>query len=279
MAITPPDGQGVGIDVWRAKFFPLDSSGIIKTNEYPITAETPYEGIELIKPKSFQPNLGTARTIAVVAQGRVQTTFLLPPIDPKTAEFHVAYIDLEAFAQLTQVKTRTIGGWKGLAAGTNKQGLEITGAFLISQLQFHTEDGLDAWSSYLLPRVRAAITWPAYNENPIDVTITMSLSAAKKHVWGPALTETNDGATEFTMWPFQSWGQPNLVTWLSDGVETTFLLPENAPANDTFADTFKVYNVTDGALVAGTPAADSFVAGAAQTDGDVLLAVYEQVEG
>lgn len=279
MAHTPPSGQGVGIDVWRAKFFPLNSDGTINAPGYPVAAETPYEGIELIKAKSFQPNLGTARTIAVTAQGRVQTTFLLPPIDPKTAEFHVAYIDLDAFAELSKVKVRTIGGARIMPAGTNKQGLELVGAFLISQLQFHTEDGIDAWHSYLFPRVRAMVTWPAFNENPIDVTITMSLSAAKKHIWGAALNETDDGATEAAMFPIVSFGQLNLVAWVADGAETTFLLPSDSEANDTFADTFKVYDQNTGLAVAGTPAADQFVAGAAPTDEHILLGWYEQVEG
>lgn len=279
MTYTPPTGQGAGIDVWRAKFFPLNSDGTIAAPGYPIPASTPYEGIELIKAKSFAPNLGSPRTVAVTAQGRVQTTFLLPPIEPKTAEFHVAYIDLEAFAELSKVKVRTIGGRKMMAAGTNKQGLELSGAFLISQLQFHTEDGLDGWFSYLLPRVKAAVTWPAFNENPIDVTITMSLSAAKKHIWGAALTETDDGATEATMWPILSWGLPNIVAWVADGAETTFALPADAEANDTFADTFKFWDSNTGLAVAGTPAEDGYVAGGAPTADHVLLGFYEQIEG
>lgn len=276
--MSTPSGQGVGIDVWRAFFFPLLTDGTIDTPGYPTPAEEPYEGIELIKAKSFQPNLGNARTIPVVAQGRVQTTFLLPPIDAKTAEFHVAYIDMDAFAELSKVKVRTIGERKMMAAGSNKQGLEVTGAFLISQLQFHTEDGTDAWFSYLLPRVKAMITWPVFNENPIDVTITMSLSAAKKHLWGAALTETDDGATEATMWPIVSTGMPKIVAWEADGAETTFLLPTDAQALSTFATTFKVYDTSTGSAVAGTPSAANFVAGAPPADGKKILGFYEQVE-
>lgn len=278
MTYTPPSGQGVGIDVWRAKFYPLNSDGTIAAPGYPTPASTPYEGIELIKAKSFAPNLGSPRTIAVTAQGRVQTTFLLPPIEPKTAEFHMAYIDLEAFAELSKVKVREIGGRTMMAAGTNKQGLELSGAFLISQLQFHTEDGLDGWFSYLLPRVKASMTWPVFNETPLDITITMSLSAAKKHIWGAALTEADDGATEATMWPIVSWGLPNIVAWVGNGSETGFALPDEAQANDTFADTFKVYNNVTGAAIAGTPAEDEFVASVAPADGLNLLGFYEQIE-
>lgn len=281
MTYAPPTGIGVGIDLWSVKFFPLNTDGTINAPGYPVAATTPYEGLELGKAKTLQPNLGASRTIPVIAQGRVQTTFILPPTDAKTAELHLAYIDLEVFAALSKVKTRTIGGARGMAAGTNKQGLELSGALLVSQLQFHTDDGLDAWHSYLFPRVKAAVTWPAFNENPIDVTVMMSLSSAKTHLWGTALTEGTDGATEFALWPFQSWGLPNIVAWVADGSEDTFLLPADAQANDTFADTFKVYDSTagTGTPVTGTPSASQFVAGSPPTTDHVLLGWYEQVEG
>lgn len=279
MTYTPPSGTVTAIDLWRIKFYPLNTDGTIKAPGYPTPATDPYNGLELQKGKSFQPNLGAPRTIPVVSQGRVQTTFILPSIDAKTAEAHLAYIDLDTFAELTKVKVRTIGGARGLAAGTNKQGLELTGALLISQLQSHDGDGLDVWNNYLVPRAKIAVTWPAFNENPVDVTLNMSLSAAKKHVWGAALTEADDGATEFTLWPFQTWGLPNLVAWIADGAEDTFQLPTEAYANDTFTDTFKVYDATSGSLVTGTPAADQFVAGGAPTTNHVLVGWYEQVEG
>lgn len=275
MTVTPPSGIGVGLDVYRAVFFPLTSTGAIDAPGYPVAAETPYEGLEFYKPKTFQPNLGNPRTIPVTSQGRVQDTFLLPSLDAKTGEFHLAYIDMVTFAALTKVKTRTIGGATMMPTGTDKQGLEILGAFLISQLQFHDEDGLNAWHSYLIPRARAAVTWPAFNENPIDVTVTMSFSSTKKHVWGEAVGQTNDGATELTMIPFVTWDLPNIVAWLADGVETAFLLPTNKQAAATFADTFKVYDYTTGNAVSGTPTADKFTAGSPVTDTHPLIGFYE----
>lgn len=276
MPYTLPTGPMTGLDIWRMKFYPLNTNGTIKIPASITPANAPYSGLELANPKTFQPNLGTPRTIPVVSQGRVQTTFMLPSIDAKTAEAHLAYIDMETFAELSKVKTRTIGGAKGIAVGTNKQGFEVVGALLVSQLQAHDENGLDVWNNYLVPRAKVSITWPAFNENPVDVTLTMSLSAAKKHLWGIALTEADDGATEMTMWPFVTWGAPNIVAWNADGVEDTFVLPADAQANDTFADTFVVYDATAGTVVAGTPAADEFVAGAAPTVDHILLGWYEQ---
>lgn len=270
-----PSGIGTGLDLWNVLFLPLNSDGTINTPGYPIPAEEPYEGLELPKPKTFQPNLGAPRTIPVVAQGRVQHTFILPPIDAKTIECHLAYVDLEVFAEMSRVKTRTIGNSRMMAAGSNKQGLEIPGMLLVQQLQSAALGGADIWSGYVFPRVKASVQWPAFNENPIDVTVTMSVSSSLKHFLGMALTEADDGATEAAMFAFHSYGQRNIVAWEADGAETIFLLPDDKQADSTFAETFKVYNMTDGVVVAGTPAADKFTAGGAPTAGDILIGWYE----
>lgn len=276
MPYDPTSGISTGLDLWNVKFFPLNSSGFINAPGYPVAAETPYEGLELPKPKTLQPNLGTPRTIPVVAQGRVQTTFILPPIDAKTIECHLAYMDLDVFAELSRVKVRTIGGARVMAAGTNKQGFELPGMLIVQQLVSHDDSDNDVFTGYVFPRVKASVTYPAFNENPIDITLTMSVGKSKSNFLGEAMTEGTDGATEASMFPFASKGLRNIVAWVGDGSETIFLLPDDAQANADFADTFKVYNMTTGAVVAGTPAADSFTAGGAPTDGDVLIGWYEQ---
>lgn len=280
MTYTNPTGIATGLDIWKVKFFPLDSNGLIAVPGYPTPATTPYQGLELPKPKTLQPNLGTPRTIAVVAQGRVQTTFILPPIDPKSIECHLAYIDLDVFAQLSKVKVRTVAGARMMPAGTNKQGLELQGMLLVQQLVGHDDNDLDVFVGYVVPRVKASVTWMAFNDTPIDVTLTMSVGKSKKHaILGSAMTEADDGATEAAMFPFVSFGPRNIVAWLGDNSEDTFLLPDDAQAAESFVDTFQVFDSTTGlgTPVAGTPAADQFVADD-PPDADVLLGWYVQAE-
>jgi hypothetical protein len=279
MPYTPPSGPFTALDVWKAHFLPLNTDGTIAVPGYPTPATEPYEGLELKKVKSMAANLGAPRLIPVVAQGSTQTTFKLPSIDPKTIEGHLAYAELETFAELTRTKTRTIGGALLMPADTNKQGFELKGALLVSQLLGHDADDADVWYSNLFLRVTASITWPAFNENPMDVTLNFSVGRAKKHIWGEAMSEANDGAVEAAMIPILTWGQLVLVGWATDGIEDTFLLPTDRPANATFADTFKVYDQTTGLVVAGTPAADQFVAGAAPADSKTLLGWYEADSG
>ena len=92
---APPTSAAAFIDVRNAVFFPYNTEGLLDLPEYPTPASTPYEGIILRKVKTFTPNLGAPRQIAVTAQGAVQTTFILPSLDPQTIEATIAYLDLE----------------------------------------------------------------------------------------------------------------------------------------------------------------------------------------
>lgn len=278
MPYTPPSGIGWGTDVYRATFFPIRSDGGINAPDYPVAAETPYEGLEFVGPKSMTLNLGAPRSIVNVAQGAVQDTIYLPSIDAKTAEFHVSYLDQATFAELSRVKQRTIGGGVGVPLGTDKQGLEIAGTFMISQLAWHDEDGVEAWHNYLIPRARAIVQWPSFNDAAIDVTINLSLSATRKHVWGQTLSETNDGALKMHAWDHQTFNRLNIVAWLADGVEDVFLFPVNKqPIAANIADTLTVWD-----YAAGTQITSGFVATApnvdfttAPTADKLLIGVYE----
>jgi hypothetical protein len=268
-------GQGWGTETYKAKFFPIRADGGIDAPPYPVAAETPYEGLIFLGPKALTLNLGAPRAIVNVAQGRVQDTIYLPSIDAKTGEFHLSYIDQEIFAELSAVKTRTIGGGKSMPFGTDKQGLEIDGIFLISQLVFHDENGVKNWNNYILPRTRAIVTMPSFTDAATDVTVNLSLSPTKKHIWGEDLTEADDGALSMTGLNHITADRFNIVAWIGDNSETTFLLPTDFPSASSRATTFKVYNYATGSAVSGTPGETSFVAGSAPASNVLLIGLYE----
>jgi hypothetical protein len=278
MPYTPPSGIGWGTEVYRATFFPIRSDGGIDAPDYPVAAETPYEGLEFVGPKSLALNLGAPRTVVNISQGAVQDTIYLPSIDAKTAEFHVSYIDLETFATLGSVLTRTVGGGKGMPMGTDKQGLEISGTFMISQLAWHNEDGVEAWHNYLIPRAKAIVQWPSFNDAAIDVTIALSLSSSRKHVWGQTLTENTDGATKMHAWDHQTFERFNIVAWLADGSEDVFLFPaDKQPLEENIADTLTLWD-----YAAGTQISSGFTPAAANVDfvsppaaDKLIIALYE----
>lgn len=278
--MTAPTGPFVPIDVWKAKFFPFNVNGLLDLPDYPTPASTPYEGIEFQYVKTLAPNLGAPRQIPVVSQGSTQTTFNLPSIDPQTIEAHLAYADLNTYADVTGVIARTIGGATVVPIGTNKVGFEKKGLLMVNSLQAHLgDDDSDVWYTNIFLSVKATFQWPVFNENPADVTVNFAMGKKKKSAWGETLAEDTDGASSAVGHAVLSYGQLNLVAWLGDGAEDTFLLPTDKQALDTFADTFKVYNLTTGLAVSGTPAASQFVAGAAPSADVRLLGWYEMASG
>jgi hypothetical protein len=275
MTIEPISGIGWGTDTYRAVFFPILSTGGIDAPEYPTPAEEAYGGLEFSGPKNLSLNLGAPRAINNVSQGRVNDTIYLPSLDAKTAEFHVSYIDQEMFAILSSVKTRTIAGGKGFAFGTNKQGLEIAGSFLITQLAFHNEDGVTQWNNYILPRVRAIITMPGMTDAETDVTINLSLSPSKKHIWGEALSQANDGATSMLGYNHITWDIFNIVAWMADGVETIFLFPEDHPSAESRDDTVAVYRYSTGLELAFASVSETAVTFGVAPAAGLLIGLYE----
>lgn len=280
MPYVPPSGAVAFTDVWKAKFFPYDTEGKLDLPPYPVLATTPYEGIEFQKVKSLTPNLGAPRQIAVTSQGSTQTTFNLPSIDPQTIEAHLAYADLGVYADVTGVNARTIGGATVVPIGTNKVGFEKKGMLVVSALAAHTaDDDADVWYTNIFLSAKATFQWAAFNENSADVTVNFALGKKKKSAWGEALSESVDGATQAIGHAVLTWGQLNLVAWLADGAEDTFLLPTDKQSLDTFADTFKVYDVDTGMAVAGTPSLSQFIAGAAPTADHRILGWTEIASG
>lgn len=276
MPYTMPSGIGWGVDVYRAAFYPITSTGAVSLPTQ--AAELPYEGYEFSRPKSLALNLGAPRPITNVAQGRVQDTIYLPSTDAKTAEFHLSNIDMDTFAALGAVKSREdIGGMKIMPFGTDKQGLEIAGIFLISQLAFHDEGGVTNWHNYILPRVRAVVNLPNFDENAIDVTVNMSLSPTTKHVWGEALTEAVDGALEYTGIDHITIGRFQMVAWLTDGTEDVFKFPTNKQALANFADTMTLWDYNAGTEVTAgiTKSAANITYASAPTTGKTLICLYE----
>lgn len=276
--MTLPSGIGWGTDVYRAVFLPISDTGGIDVPPYPAPAADGFGGYEFNGPKNLTLNLGAPRAVTNVSQGRVNDTIYLPSTDAKTAEFHLSYIDQALFATLGAVKRRTdIGLGSTFPFGTDKQGLEIAGSFLISNLAFHDGDGVGQWNNYILPRVRAVVNMPSMDENAVDVTVNLSLASTKKHVWGQTVSEANDGATKIMGLNHITWDRLNIWAWLADGSEDVFLLDPDKPSLSNFADTMSIWNFTTGLeLTAGyTKSTTGIDFVAPPTADDLIVALYE----
>lgn len=274
--MTIPSGKGWGTDVYNAKFYPITSTGAIDVPGYPEPAEDGFGGYEFLGPKNMTLNLGSPRAVNNVSQGRVNATIYLPSTDAKTAEFHLSYIDQELFAKLGSVKRRTdIGEISIFPFGTDKQGLEISGLFVISNLAFLNEDQAPVWHNYILPRVKAIVNMPSMDENALDVTVNLSMGAARRHAWGETVSEANDGATQLIGYDLITEKRFNIHAWLADGTEDVFLYPaDKLPESDAKVSLWDYNAGTE--ITAGVAFNDANIDfAAAPAANKILIALYE----
>jgi len=278
MAITL-DGY-TAIDVYRAVGFVLNNDGT-----FDLPTEDPsgggiqdlYEGIAFPAPVGLEFSLGEIRSIPVIAQGQVQTTFNLPSTDAKTAKLSGAYEKLSVDAALTGTVIDTIGAMKAMGIDNDKQGQEKLVAFAIAQLQSHDESGNTIWSNILLHRTRIKPNRPSLSADPLAREYLRTLSRSQKRMWGDSYVEGTHGRTEDIGDVILPQDNLALGIWVGNNEYTTFNLPTDKPA--VTSARAKVWDVTTGAARAGTwdavTSSAVFTPTVKPADGDILFVTYE----
>jgi hypothetical protein len=257
------------IDIFRVVAYPLTSDGSM-----PSVDNSAFEGVEFTGPVSFELNLGAARTIPVVAQGRVRDTFLMPSIEAKTGTLRCAYDVQTINALLTGVNQTTVGEAKVVDEGTDKEGQEILVGLLLQQLQAHDEDGLTIWRTDFLPRARLSPSNPAMNAEVLAKEYTIVAASSRRRLWYETLTTAVHGCTSAHKQNVLTENKAHVIGWTGDGTETTFNFPEDKPPSENAK--VKVYNFTTGLAVAGAlNVYPEFVASSAPADGAKLACFYE----
>jgi len=265
------------IDIYRVIAFPLNNDG-----SFDLTEEVCgggvfnlYEGIEFEAPTSFELNFGAPRQIPVVAQGQVQTTFLLPSIDPKSAVIRTAYDKLTLHALLANTSVDTVGASKWLGMDTDKAGQEKMVGLHLSQLQTHDQSGNSVWRNNVINRARISPNWPGYTDTAMIKEYSLSLSRSQKRLWGETYIAGTHGHTEAVGDNGLSEYKFCIGVWMGNGFDTDFFLPVDKPSRS--AGSCKVWNFTAGAAEPGAwnGARTIFVPTTPPSDGEVLVPAYE----
>lgn len=268
------------IDVYRAVGFPLNNDGTFDVpSEDPSGGgvKTLYEGIEFLAPVGLEFSLGEPRSIPVVAQGQVLTTFNLPSTDAKTATLTAAYEKYSVDTALTDTKIDTVGGMKLMGIDNNKSGQEKLFGFYISQLQAHAESGDSMWASVMLNRVRIKPNRPNFTSDPLAKQFSMTLSRSTKRLWGQTYSEVTHGRTSDVGDSILSEYKLNMGVWIGNAEYTSFDLPADKLAVTSAKAT--VYDFATGAARAGTWDASTnaltFTPSVLLADNAALFVVYE----
>ena len=267
------------IDMYRAVGFPLNNDGSFNLTEDASGGgvQDLYEGLEFLAPVGLDFSLGAPRSIPVIAQGQVQTTFNLPSIDPKTAILRAAYEKMTVDTTLTNTLVDTIASMKAMGIDNDKSGQEILMSFMTAQLQSHDEDGNSIWANVLLNRVRIKPNRPNLSAEPLAKEYQMTLSRSTKRMWGETYAELTHGRTEDIGDVLLSQDKLGMGVWLGNGEYTDFNLPADKPA--VTSARAKVWDFQTGAARTGTWDAASgslvFTPTVLLADGDALFVTYE----
>jgi len=267
------------IDMYRAVGFPLNNDGTFRVTEDASGGgiQDLYQGIEFLAPVGLDFSLGAPRSIPVIAQGQVQTTFNLPSTDAKTAVLRAAYEKLSVDVALTNTVVDSIASMKAMGIDNDKSGQETLMAFMTAQLQSHDEDGNSIWANILLNRTRMKPNRPSLSAEPLAKEYNMTLSRSTKRFWGESYSEITHGRTEDVGDVLLSQDKLGLGVWVGNAEYTFFNLPAAQPA--VTSARAKVWDFSTGAARAGAwdNANDSlvFTPSVLVPDGTVLFVTYE----
>jgi hypothetical protein len=259
-----------GVDVYRTQVFPLNTDGSPAA-----TSDEPYEGFVFEGSRAFTLTEGDPLVITNLGDMRVKDTLILPTRDPTTGELRVGYTHQDIDAALSNTMIRVVGESTMVPFGTDKQGTEPDCAIITMQMG-HDDAKLTRWHYYMLPKVKIVGKLGSFNETPYEKIYRMSVSASPTYIWGQAFSEITDGATEANGDEGSAEGRPNIVAWLADGYENTFLFNTLRPSISVAK--IAAFNWNDGTEYTGGAITKSVTQIALTTPpvaGDVIVAKYE----
>lgn len=226
--MTTASGKQLAVGLRRAVLFALDANG------YPAApGTTVYEGIELVGPKAFALTIPEARRISHTGNDRVLALDYLPPLEGVSGELRVASNDLVAKALVSAVNTFVIGEANLMPWGTDKQGSEVDLGVLLFQQSLDTSTKSRRWKFYLLPKARVIPAPASMDENAAEDLYRMAPNPTTRHLWGTALANGTEGASEMSLAEGMSESRPNIIAFKGDGTVVAFALPTDKPASST----------------------------------------------
>lgn len=268
--MTVPSTQFWGGDVYLSTAFPLNSDGSLQAPD-----SDPYEGLEVDGARTFDLTPAEGSYLVNVGNGRLRDTIYRAPREASRAELRVGYAQLDVIAALSGVQTYQVAEAIGIGRLTNLQGSEPDVALHLMQ-SGHDENGLTRYLNYIIPKGKCIPIDSPFNDNPLEVRYTVTISNSRKEVWGETYTLARHHFTETGYLTFITTSRGKIAAWLADGYLDTFLLPTAKPA--TAVEKLSVWNWNDGTEYTGAGISKSltqFTVGAPPETDDIIVAFYE----
>lgn len=268
--MTQATGKQYPIGLRYGAAFALNSAG------YPnaTSATTPYEGVQFASADEFDLSVPDMRSIIHPGDDRVAATDYLPTLDAVTGTLTTSLYDLDLVALLTNVNVVDIGEMDSVSWFTNEQGSEPSVGLFFYQQSLNNTVKARNWRSMIIPSARCIPKAVGMTATQTSMPFMISVNPVSSQLWGTALTDATNGATEHGFVEFHSEYKPWLANWLANGTATEFTF---SAAHQAYS-TAKITVFDNGLDVTGTYTllTSKVTAPSAPTSGHIISVWYEQ---
>lgn len=266
----------VGLNAARIYELDQDDGTIASSNA------TAYDGLSVGGPVLFTYEPPDPESIAHPGNNQVLQRDVLPSLEASSGSLEVSRSDVDTIAALTNVNVfNPVTDINSIAWQTNQQGTEPTVGLLV-YAQAKTAAGLRAWSTFVFPKAVIIPKPKGMSREQANHAYFVQPQSAAKHIYGVALNSTDDGATSAEVIEYQSNYRLHVAGWTTTSTETDYNFASGLKyTNNGSAGIIVTKNgtkMTYGATADAThytADADGITFGAALTNGDKVVALYE----
>jgi hypothetical protein len=226
--MAAPAGTFYPVGLQHARAFKLNEFGFPDCTG--TTELTPYEGVEIAAPKTFDITPAKSRDIVHVGNNRRLSQDKLPSIEVSSATLKTSRLDYAMNALLTNTLVKTMGEALFTGFNTSQQGLEPAIALLLYQQGKVDASGARCYGAYHIPSAVAIVDPASMNENASEYTYNVVASAVGHYIHGIGFAALSEGFTEAEMVWGVTFNLPHIVTWLADGTSLEFNFHDDRPA-------------------------------------------------
>jgi len=278
--MTAPAKKIFTVGLNAARIYDLDQD----TGWIDATNATVYNGLSVGGPMTFSYEPPDPESIVHPGNNTILQRDSLPSLDSSSASLEVSRTDYDTIALLTNTKVRVFGDINSIGWGTNQAGTEPTVAF-VTYAQGKLTTGVRSWSTYVFPKATIMPKPKGQAREQQNLKYFVQPNIVTAHLTGIAATIGDDGFTATEVFEYQSNYRLNFAAWKTTATETEYSfdtnLPYTANAGNGIVVTKNGVLMTYGATADTThyvATATKITFGAALTNGDIVVAMYELAE-
>lgn len=275
--MTAPTKKIFTVGLNAARIYALDQdSGWIDA-----ASATAYHGLSVGGPITFTYEPPDPESVVHPGNNGVLQRDTLPSQETSSGSLEVSRTDYDTVALLSNTKVRVFGDINSVGWGTNQQGTEPTVAF-VTYAQGKLPNGTRGWSTFVFPKATIVPKPKGQGREQANHIYAVQPNIVSTHLTGIAATLADDGFTTTEVFEYQSNYRLGFAAWKTTSTEDAYDFAANLKFVNLGAGSIVVTKngtqMTYGATADSThytADADGITFGAALTNGDIVVAMYE----